>query len=132
MFAPYQQLIIVANFFYYGGNTLVKLSILAFYLRVEKGLKQRHIIFTMFFVVGGSGCGSCVACLLQCIPLTKMWNPKEAGHCFSPIPAFYANSAIMFLTDIIICLMPLEYVSHLEMEKKKKLGMIGLFSLGLL
>lgn len=132
MFAPYQQLVLVTNFFYYGGNTLVKLSLLAFYLRVERGRKQRYFIFAMFFVVGGFGFGRCVACLCQCIPLTKLWNPKEAGHCFSLIPALYANSAIMFVTDIIIYLMPLEYVSHLEMERKKKWGMMGLFSLGLL
>ena len=86
----------------------------------------------MFLVVGGFGCGRCVACLCQCIPLTKLWNPHEVGHCFNLIPAFYANSAIMFMTDIVIYLMPLEYVSHLEMERKKKWGMIGLFSLGFL
>ncbi|TKA65269.1 hypothetical protein B0A49_11221 [Cryomyces minteri] len=127
---PYQKLLLVAGFFYYLGNTLVKLSLLVFYLRLEDRRAFRYAVFAMLFIIGAFGFGRCVAALCQCVPLSHLWNPKQPGTCIHVVISYYVNGGIMMVTDLVIYLMPIQFLWRMEMPLKQKIGMFCLFMIG--
>ncbi|TKA78578.1 hypothetical protein B0A49_04343, partial [Cryomyces minteri] len=127
---PYQKLLLVAGFFYYLGNTLVKLSLLVFYLRLEDRRAFRYAVFAMLFIIGTFGFGRCVAALCQCVPLSHLWNPKQPGTCIHVVISYYVNGGIMMVTDLVIYLMPIQFLWRMEMPLKQKIGMFCLFMIG--
>lgn len=72
-----------------------------------------------------------VVCL-QCIPLRKSWETETPGSCLDLITFFYVSFAIKFVTDIVLFCLPIPMLKSLKIEKGKKIGVIFMFSLGLL
>lgn len=107
-----------------------KLSLLTFYTRLSSEKSFLVLVYIGIFIVTGFGIGSITAVLLQCIPLSMIWDPNQPGSCFRVIHFYYANAALNITTDVAILILPMKILWGLHMPVRQRISLCGLFSLG--
>lgn len=115
---------------YFVAVALIKLSILFIYLRLSSNNFFRVFIYIMMGVIVSTGIAFFVACLLQCTPMNKVWQPMVEGYCYNPTHLFFANAGIDLVQDLIIYLMPVHMLWKLKLPTKQRLGLIFIFIVG--
>ncbi|RMZ15511.1 hypothetical protein D0860_01636 [Hortaea werneckii] len=102
---------------------------------------------------GNADHGFAVTVLLQCQPLRKIWDMSQPGRCIPPdqlkMAAFFNSSShsllppttkqivliqpsgISALTDLIFALLPIPLVRRLQMNRRTKVAIIEILSLGI-
>ncbi|KAF2804604.1 uncharacterized protein BDZ99DRAFT_467286 [Mytilinidion resinicola] len=128
--APYQKLTLTSSVSYSFSALFIKLSLLTFYTRLSPERSFLIMVYVAMFIVTGFGIGSIVAVLVQCIPLSMLWNPNQEGHCFHIINFYYANAALNIITDVGILLLPMKLLWGLHMPIRQRISLCGLFGLG--
>jgi hypothetical protein len=68
---------------------------------------------------------------LVCQPLSVHWDPTVQGHCGNGRLAYALFSIFDIITDVAILILPLRLLARLQMEKKYKIALIGVFAFGL-
>ncbi|KAL2434364.1 hypothetical protein ABEF95_004783 [Exophiala dermatitidis] len=113
------------------GLFLVKISILYQYLRffVQKSFRTAAWFLIVFIVVAG------LAMLLtfsfSCWPLAFFWDKTvQSGHCINLIAFWFCVSALHIATDLAILVLPMPVLTRLQLPRKQKMTLIGVFALG--
>ncbi|KAI0889716.1 uncharacterized protein GGS22DRAFT_148981 [Annulohypoxylon maeteangense] len=104
----------------------LKLSVLAFYIRLTNGLSRRYLLQIRFgfALVIGTSLASILAVLCGCSPFYKNWqiNPDPGNHCQPAIsrPIIWTSFAANASTDIYLILIPIPMLwgSSLRLIKK--------------
>lgn len=115
---------------YFLCNMFVKFGLLLFYLRTTYERCHVITIWIMMFVAFGFGISNVVVIVSQCIPLSKFWNPTEAGYCLDMITFYYANCIIMIINDVIMYIMPMIFTWNLALRRPQRIVLNLLFALG--
>ena len=68
---------------------------------------------------------------LACVPVMFV-IPTAASHCLDTLPIWYLSSGMNIFTDFSILLIPLPSVLKLQLRRKQKLLLLGVFCLGFL
>lgn len=126
------QLLLTSSVSYSVSATFIKLSLLSFYTRLSSGRAFLVLVYFAIFVVIGFGIGSVTAVLLQCLPLSALWDQKAAAHahCIQLVDFYYANAAINLTTDVFILLLPIHVLWGLHMPVRQRISLCALFGLG--
>lgn len=66
-----------------------------------------------------------------CSPVEKFWNRQIDGHCSSLIPKFFVPSINLF-TDFVVLFVPIPHIWKLKLERRDKIILLGILSLGAL
>lgn len=111
--------------------TLIKLSILTFYLRVFGSAHPRFRIVcyvliayivmwlvTFYFVFA-----------FTCVPFSRMWSLTD--YCPLNVAGQYAAGAIGTLHDILVVIVPQPIIWRLQMPLQRKLAISSIFLIGL-
>jgi hypothetical protein len=114
---------------------MVKISILAFYLRIFPGSTIRRVIhativFVVLYLVIFDLFGA-----FACRPISYTWDKwdgEHSGTCLNNNALAFANAAISIVLDIWTLFLPLTQLLTLSLHWKKKLGVALMFSVGLL
>lgn len=61
----------------------------------------------------------------------KSWKPLVEGSCLAPGPSFTAYAVVTIVSDIVVAVLPIPMLLALNIQFEKKLGLIGIFALGL-
>ncbi|KAJ5512832.1 hypothetical protein N7463_002384 [Penicillium fimorum] len=126
---------------YYGAGKhrimFVKLSLLWFYLRLDRHGYMKWAVYVLTFVVLGLSIASGLVLAFSCFPPAKFWDLTGTvpGHCMSPTSqqTFYeANGVLNIVTDILIYLTPVPMLWKVQMPLRKKLALMGVFGVGIL
>ncbi|KAI1250959.1 hypothetical protein MGN70_008020 [Eutypa lata] len=104
----------------------LKLSVLAFYIRLTDGLSRRYLLQIRigFALVVGTSVASVAAVLLSCLPFHHNWQiyPNPGNHCQPAIskPIVWTSFAANASTDIYLILIPIPmlWMSSLKLAKK--------------
>ncbi|KAL7818735.1 hypothetical protein V8C44DRAFT_175911 [Trichoderma aethiopicum] len=112
--------------------TLVKLSILCFYLRVFPNSKLRIATQIVIGIVTLWGLGSVLMFFFVCRPFEATWNPLAGGTCSDRIATFLAVGAYNIVSDVIILALPLRTIWTLNTRSQMKVALTVLFLTGLL
>jgi hypothetical protein len=114
---------------------LLKLSILAFYLRIFPGPGIRRLLWGTIIV-------TCIAMVVynfvvifQCQPVNfywRGWAGEATGHCIGINAPAWANAASSIILDFWILGLPLFQLRHLRLHWKKKVGVALMFAVGTL
>lgn len=92
-------------------------------------MKILTVVIGMFVIVWGLVI-SLVGVFL-CNPIKKAWEPAIPGQCFDLIKFYYGLQIPNIVTDIIIVILPIPVIWNLFiLEKKSRLGLIAMFSVG--
>ncbi|KAK4124292.1 hypothetical protein N657DRAFT_680304 [Parathielavia appendiculata] len=110
----------------------IKISVLIFYLRVfvNRSLRiatKATLVFVMLWSVGNT-----LQVFLICRPFAKTYSLTVEGVCGDQIASFIAIGAFNIITDLIILTLPLPTVWSLKMSTPAKLGLTGVFLVGLI
>lgn len=84
------------------------------------------MLFAFFSHLGGT-----LVLLFQCSPVKKSWRPRTPGHCLPNDTTFYVLAAITIFCDVIIFLMPIPLLMKVQINLRRKIGLIAIFTLGI-
>ncbi|KAH7330522.1 hypothetical protein BKA65DRAFT_597565 [Rhexocercosporidium sp. MPI-PUGE-AT-0058] len=123
--------------FYIGENIyvavlgLIKISILAFYLRIfQLQVPFRVAVYvTIVFIVLGTVTISLLT-IFQCQPVAYFWDKDLHGTCLDLNALAYANSGLSIMQDFLIIGLPIRVVWKMNLDRKKKLSVAFMFALG--
>ncbi|KAJ8130705.1 hypothetical protein O1611_g2929 [Lasiodiplodia mahajangana] len=119
----------------YFPLTLTKISILLFYRRIFRGQKFSAITIALMVLSGAWGVSFFFATLFNCFPISYAWTspngtPEFEAHCYDPNPMFYGSAVSNMIVDIFILLIPAPNVWKLNIPRKRKIAVLGIFLLG--
>ncbi|ORY06132.1 hypothetical protein BCR34DRAFT_36029 [Clohesyomyces aquaticus] len=114
--------------------TLIKLSILLFYLRIavvktfENLCKGTVILVVLFQII------SIIVTCTECIPLSKMWGfyNQAPGHCINYNAFYHVSSVFHIVTDFWILALPWKLVMTIQCPRRDKIALGFIFGLGFL
>ena len=69
--------------------------------------------------------------IFQCSPIRKSWLPKTKGKCLPNDVTFYVLAAITIFCDVVIFLLPIPLLMKIQINLRKKIALIGIFTLGI-
>ncbi|KAH8654953.1 hypothetical protein BGZ60DRAFT_568081 [Tricladium varicosporioides] len=108
-----------------------KLSLLFSFLRIA--VEQRHRAGIIMIIV------ACTAFHLSfllvqinlCNPIAKQWDPKiTTGSCLVAVPFYTSMASITIIFDVLIMLTPFPMLIKSHLPTRKKIFLLGIFSLG--
>ena len=105
------------------AHTLIKLSYLAFYLRLLPHRRYRYAVYAAIGLVMSLGISFTFLSIFMCTPVEKGWNPTMPGHCVSNPGYLISNSGLNMFADIIIFTLPIPTLWGLNCERKSSSGL---------
>lgn len=69
---------------------------------------------------------------LVCHPVDAFWDLDVEGQCLNQLAIWYVMAAINLITDFIIFSLPLPVIRGLQLPKRQKVMLMGVFCLGFL
>lgn len=118
-----------------SGALLTKISIGLFLLRLKQTTKFKIAVWGVLAPLCITTLILCFVVGLQCIPLRALWTPTIKGHCISsetPLKVSYVQSGFAILADLFLTVSPIVILWKVQISLKKKVGICGLMSLGLM
>ncbi|KAG9245081.1 hypothetical protein BJ878DRAFT_503157 [Calycina marina] len=132
MVKPYNQCLLVTSPSYSAAAAFIKLSLLAFYLRLSKEDRFRQCIYVMVVITITFGTASIFVVALQCIPLSYLWDKTQPQNCVKLQDFYYANAALNIVTDFTIYALPLPMLWKLHLPIFQRVGLCFVLSMGAL
>ncbi|PHH69009.1 hypothetical protein CDD83_5862 [Cordyceps sp. RAO-2017] len=119
---------------YQLGISFFKIALLISYLRLLKGTDQRNYRRAVWATIGLvflAHLGCALSLIFACTPVDKSWNPARVGSCLPPAPSFTGYAVVTIVSDVVVALLPVPVLLRLNVRLEKKVGLIGIFMLGL-
>ncbi|KAF1971184.1 hypothetical protein BU23DRAFT_471645 [Bimuria novae-zelandiae CBS 107.79] len=130
------QAIYVSAIFYNFTLGMIKLSVLALYQRILRGVQSRTlktIVWIVFGIVAGNTIANVLVAVFQCHPIRAAWDTQldpSLTRCVD-INAFYLGNAITGVsTDAIVYFLSIPIVLPLHLDKKTKLQLLATMLVG--
>jgi len=122
----------LTQLFYFTTLPFIKCSILCFYRRLVTS--PRHVLFlnTLMVIIVCYGIASSIVSTAMCIPLKIIWSPQFPRGCIDVIRFNDWNAAFSITTDFILAAAPIPIVKGLQMSRRRMVGLVIVFSLGIL
>jgi hypothetical protein len=103
---------------------LLIIRVFAVYVRVAKAIR----LYICFLFIAYAPVQ--FVKIFICTPISKYWDSSKPGHCLDQPKIFLTDTALAFITDFIILLIPILLTFRLRMTLKKKLKIIALLGAG--
>ncbi|KAI9877634.1 MAG: hypothetical protein M1830_003249 [Pleopsidium flavum] len=70
--------------------------------------------------------------IFECTPRAKIWDKKLPGTCTNVSAILNTSGLFNFITDVLILLVPVKSVWNLNMQRKRKIAVVAVFTVGLI
>ncbi len=114
---------------YYLSLGLTKSSILLQYHRVFSTRKFQVACWSLFAVVICYTIWTVLGSIFACVPIRAFWT-KEPAKCIDQFAMWFTNAGINILTDFAIILLPMPVIRRLQLGRRQKSALIGIFAVG--
>lgn len=113
---------------------LAKISILLLYSRIFATASFRRAALAVGAVVLAWAVAAILALILQCHPISGLWNPDMtfSNKCINLSVYYSTVSGLNMALDIVVLCLPLWMVWHLRLDTGQKVMLSGVFALGAL
>lgn len=133
----YFQYIFASEVLYVITMAITKVSIGVYFLRLSSQRYQFWIIYSVMALTCLVSSAYFVFVLLQCQPISYLWNMFEdgSGSCLNTsirADVTYAHAAMSALTDWAYGILPITFVWKMKMNPRTKLSVVLILSLGFL
>ncbi|KAL5114678.1 hypothetical protein ACEQ8H_007411 [Pleosporales sp. CAS-2024a] len=132
MFTPYSKMNYAADLLFPAACSLTKISLCLTYLRLFPDNTARNFCFAMMTFVIMFSLASFFMSLFQCTPIRGYWDLTVAQKCIDMHVALISIASVNSFSDFMIYLYPAKPLWSLRLPVKQRLGLIFLFSIGLL
>ena len=92
----------------------IKLSYLAFYLRLAPDSVYRVILYVSIALVSAFGIPTSIVSMLYCIPYKKIWQPELPGSCIDIYSFYLSSSTLNICFDLVIFILPIPILWRLR------------------
>ncbi|KAK2057411.1 hypothetical protein LY76DRAFT_107918 [Colletotrichum caudatum] len=121
--------LIITILHYNMGMNVAKVSFLLQYRRIFVSRAVRRVCLWAMAYVAGWACVQATLLGLSCLPISFI-VPGAAAFCLDTLPIWYFSSAMSLATDLAIFCIPLRSVLRLQLPRKQKAMLFGIFCLG--
>ncbi|TVY40006.1 Satratoxin biosynthesis SC1 cluster protein [Lachnellula subtilissima] len=117
--------------FYISSIWGFKLSLLFSFLRIAAEKKYKIAIIGLMVACTIFNLCFLIIQLNLCIPAAKQWDPSiTTGHCLAAVPFYTSMASITIVFDVLIMLTPFPMLLNSRLPNRKKVAILGIFSLG--
>jgi len=110
---------------------LTKVAILIWFLRFIQGRKLRKCVYATIVVVVLYSLVATFEWLYACRPMAKLWDLTVThGSCVDFNKIYIFSGAMNTATDLIILLLPTAILWNLQLPRRQKFGVLGIFMTG--
>ncbi|CAK7223877.1 hypothetical protein SBRCBS47491_005357 [Sporothrix bragantina] len=128
----FSLLLFISSLTYVSAFVLAKLSFAVFYLRVIPTRGFRRLNFVIIGLLIAQGIEETFVVIFSCKPVYKYWTTSAEGTCLNLLNFYYISFGVKLLTDLILFLEPIPTLKNLKLPWAKRVGLMVMFSLGLL
>ena len=131
----YSQYDVAIEVLYLWAVTFAKLSILLLYATI---FGQANLVFRRGCqLLGAIIIAYCIICtplyIFSCLPSgARSLEQFAARQCVNPVPLSIGVGALNIATDTVLIILPLPLLAKLQMTRRKKLALMGVFGTGAL
>ncbi|KAK2800272.1 hypothetical protein FQN51_006180 [Onygenales sp. PD_10] len=123
----------VAQILYKVSIGLTKISILLLYRRI---FMRQWFLATCSILTGiiiAFTTATVFASIFQCTPIEYAFKKKlpGGGTCISLAAFWYANATFNILSDLVLIALPAPVISTLQLPRKSKIALCGIFAVGI-
>jgi hypothetical protein len=68
--------------------------------------------------------------IFACVPVKAFWTQDRSARCINQFAMWFVNAAINIATDFAIIILPLPVIKSLNLPRRQKQGLIGIFAIG--
>ncbi|KAK8093579.1 hypothetical protein PG997_000264 [Apiospora hydei] len=125
----------ILEILYFTQVSLVKLSLLFFYMRIFPGRGIRRLLWGTVVFNCLFGLSFSLVAVFQCQPIAfywEKWDELHEGTCFDINAMGWSNAAISIALDMWMLAIPLWQLKSLKLHWKKKIGVAAMFIVGTL
>jgi hypothetical protein len=108
------------------------MAFVIFYLEIFPEKPYRLTNFFLAALLMTDLLGECMVICLQCKPFRKAWTAGLPGNCLPLLTYFYVSFGVRLATDLVLFCLPIPVLQTLTLNRRKKLGVMLMFSMGLL
>ncbi|TVY51764.1 Satratoxin biosynthesis SC1 cluster protein 4 [Lachnellula cervina] len=117
--------------FYVPTLAGAKLSILFLYRRLSPDKWFRKCVYFMMGVIMCYSIAILFSVIFPCKPISANWDVTITdGKCADKTKIYLATAGLNVITDILILALPIPMVWNLQMPRRRRIGLVGLFALG--
>jgi hypothetical protein len=129
---PYMKTFYASIVIYNFATPLVKTSILLQYKRIfVSPTVQRVCKFALVFMIL-MAISFPLTLALSCIPVPRFWDSTIPGTCIDQNKADPIMGAFNILSDIFLLILPMPLVKSLQLPRKQRMMLYGVFGLSIL
>jgi hypothetical protein len=129
--ANVRQLGYAADLLFPTACGLTKISLCMTYLRLFPGRTEKIFCYALSSFVVSFTIASFLLSLFQCRPIRSYWDPDVQPICINMRITLVAMAALNSFSDFLVYLYPMKPLWRLRLPLKQKLGLMFLFSVGL-
>ncbi|PKY03164.1 putative integral membrane protein [Aspergillus campestris IBT 28561] len=117
---------------YQASLITTKASILLQYRRVFSTTpRMRFACWCLIGFLVVYGVWVFISAWLNCIPVAKFWDDDIPGYCLNKKALWFSNSGIHIFTDVLLLIYPMPVLRSLQLPKRQKFAIMGVFALGI-
>ncbi|KAL1848500.1 hypothetical protein Daus18300_013601 [Diaporthe australafricana] len=131
-YTPYMKAFYSSVVVYNVATCVVKISILLQYRRIFTGKVMQKLTMATLIFEGAWAITLSILLPLVCHPVANFWDPTVEGSCLNQLAIWYVMASINLVSDFVIFSMPLPVIKNLQLPKKQKIMLMGVFCLGFL
>lgn len=123
----------VLELFYFCQVSLLKMSLLFFYLRIFPAQGPQKLLWGTVIFNAIFGVFFVFLAAFQCTPVSYFWTSWDGEHegkCLNINSIGWANSAVSIALDVWMLAIPLWQLRGLKLHWKKKIGVAAMFIVG--
>ena len=117
--------------FYVIAVTSVRFSLTCLYRRIFVTPAFRRISIGTDCVSAAWFVMAFLVAIFSCTPVDYLWNPREKGSCLPHYNQYYLTREVLgTILDAVILLLPIRTIMNLQMPRRSRFQITGIFLLG--
>ncbi|PQM43874.1 hypothetical protein VE01_10770 [Pseudogymnoascus verrucosus] len=129
--SPILQNIWISELLFTLTTSLVKISILLFYLRLAVTPTWKRVIYGSIAFIVVWTIAFCSLIIFQCTPVSDYWDPIST-NCYPAEIALFTHGLTNTITDIYVYVLPMKLVWKTNLPKRKRIELVIIFGAGFL
>ncbi|EWZ79704.1 hypothetical protein FOWG_16217 [Fusarium oxysporum f. sp. lycopersici MN25] len=128
----YFKVFYVSIILYLVSLGAIKTTLLCQYYRAFAINKMRTVLLVAIIFVSAWSISQILLSIFICTPIAAFWDRAIEGKCIPRNPAWYITAAGNIATDIMIIVLPFPVVIKLNLARRQRFVLLGVFCVGFL
>lgn len=131
-YIPYMKSFYASIVVYNVATCVVKMSIMLQYRRIFTVTVMQRITLVGLLFEGVWAFTLSILLPLVCSPVASFWDTRLEGTCLDQLAIWYVMASVNLVTDFVTFSLPLPVIKNLQLPRRQKYMLMGVFCLGFL